>query len=63
MTHATLGKLDDLLSYNTRSGITSIPNFPQTISSASDISRMISGSKAWPARNGRIGMPFSIAAQ
>jgi hypothetical protein len=31
------------------------PNFPHTVSSASDISRIASGSKALPARNGRIG--------
>jgi hypothetical protein len=31
-------------------------NFLHTVSNAMDICRIISGSKAWPARNGRIGM-------
>jgi hypothetical protein len=31
-------------------------NASQTFRSASDISRIVSGSKGWPARNGRIGI-------
>src|SRR5215469_17723544 len=43
------------------SSVNFIPNFPHTVSSASDICRTTSGSNAWPERNPRIGMPLGYS--